>query len=345
MKIYSAFIEITNVCNLNCKTCYNHSGTDAKRQEISFIQLQDAISKLIELGARQFILAGGEPTLHSQFEQILELINLFPNYLFSISTNGTVHNQKLIDIYNTVNNFDIQVSLDGSCEEVNSSTRGKDNFLRALEFIQKLEPTKKKLRVKMVISKNNLFDVESFYRKVVSLGGVPEFAFINRQGNAINNWDGMCISGEDKFDVIKLVSRLNTELEIKALLPLCTNRCPLSNESKNLSVTIKVDGTIMPCQLLYDNYFALGNIFNFNKTDFENKLNFVSNLVKTRENTDYGCNRCIIRSQCKKGCMALAFNITGNPLSCDGECDFRKLQYIKFDFKERAKGLMKSAGD
>jgi radical SAM protein with 4Fe4S-binding SPASM domain len=343
MKIDSAFIEITNVCNLNCSTCYNRSGTNTKRQEISFIQLQSTISKLIELGAGQFILAGGEPTLHSQFEKILELIKIYSNYHFSISTNGTVHNQKLIDLYNTADNFYIQVSLDGSSEVVNSRTRGKGNFKKSIEFIQKLEPAKKKLRIKMVISKSNLFDVESFYRMVVSLGGVPEFAFVNRQGNAINNWDEMCIGGDDKFDVIKLVNILNKELEINAFLPLCASKCPLSDNPQKLSVTIKVDGTIMPCQLLYDNYFALGNIFNFNETDFKNKLNHVSDLVKTRENTDYGCSRCILRSHCKKGCMALAFNMTDNPLSCDGECDFRKFQYIKFDFKERVKGLIENA--
>ena len=345
MKIDSAYIEITNACNINCKTCYNRSGTNTSRQEISFVQLQDAILKLMELGAKQFIFAGGEPTLHSQFEQILDLVKIYPDYHFCISTNGTVHNQKLIDIYNTVHNFNVQISLDGSCEEVNSITRGKGNFQRTLEFLHKLDPVKKKLRVKMVISKNNLFDVESFYRMVVSLGGVPEFAFVNKQGNAITHWDEMGISLEGKFAVIRVINKLNSELSIKALLPLCTSKCPLSGKSPNLAATIKVDGIIMPCQLLYDNHFMLGNIFYLDKTNFEDRLNYVSSLVEARETTDYGCNRCIIRSYCKKGCMALAFNMTGNSLSCDGECDFRKLQFIRLDLEKRARGLIKSAAD
>ena len=39
MNVKSVYVETTNICNLNCKTCYNRSGLNKERKEISKAQL------------------------------------------------------------------------------------------------------------------------------------------------------------------------------------------------------------------------------------------------------------------------------------------------------------------
>ena len=53
MKIEKAYIEITNICNLNCQTCYNRSGLNKERREISVEQLENAILLLSKYGAKR----------------------------------------------------------------------------------------------------------------------------------------------------------------------------------------------------------------------------------------------------------------------------------------------------
>jgi MoaA/NifB/PqqE/SkfB family radical SAM enzyme len=138
MNIISAYIEITNACNLNCETCYNRSGSNRERQEISVGQLAGMIRRLRSLGCKTVYLAGGEPCLHSDFDRILDLPGSYPDLKFGIVTNGTVHPSKLICQYRTQSNLTVQVSLDGSCEAQNLKTRGKQNFEKTVRLIKLL---------------------------------------------------------------------------------------------------------------------------------------------------------------------------------------------------------------
>ena len=40
MNIRTVYVEITNQCNLNCRTCYNRSGLNRTRREISAEELR-----------------------------------------------------------------------------------------------------------------------------------------------------------------------------------------------------------------------------------------------------------------------------------------------------------------
>ena len=337
MKVVSAYFEITNRCNFNCRTCYNRSGLNKTTTEMSIDNIRAAIQLFSKLGANRFSFAGGEPFLHSKIDKLIYLIEQDKNKSFDFVTNGSIHNERFIELYNKEKNINIQVSLDGSCEEVNSKTRGKGNFTKTESFLKKLYNPNKKPRLKMVISKYNFYDIEDFYRKALELNAFPEFAFVNKQGNATDDWEDMSITSFEKVSAIKIINKLNKELDTTAVLPLCTSRCPLSEDLENLSVCVRTDGSIYPCQLLYDDFFSLGNVFDFNIEEFSTRLNYVSGLVKQREANDYGCNHCILNQKCKHGCMAFAFSLNKDPSDCDGDCDFRKQQFIRYDIADLIK--------
>lgn len=334
MKVKVAYFEITNRCNLNCTKCYNRSGLNQKSMELSKEQLKRGIDAFIPLGLHRVLLSGGEPTLHSEFDDILDLTDEYPQISFGIVTNGTVHNAKLINILNTKENFTIQISLDGSDEEQNAKTRGTGNFAKAVELAEKLRNAKTKPLLKMVVSQHNIDDVERFYRLAVSIGCVPEFAFVNKMGSGYDNWESVRVSAKQKMSVLKTVDRLNRELNVDALLPLCTGKCPFIDGIEEMSVAVKCDGSVMPCQLLYDDHFKLGNILELDVEAFERRAIEISDMAKTREQTDYGCVKCILRDNCKKGCMAYAFFDSNDPLANDGGCEYRKLQFVGYDMRD-----------
>ena len=60
MKVATVYIEITNQCNLNCRTCYNRSGLNRQPREISPRQLEENILPLFTwYGCRRFLFSGG----------------------------------------------------------------------------------------------------------------------------------------------------------------------------------------------------------------------------------------------------------------------------------------------
>lgn len=333
MKTKTLYVEITNQCNLNCITCYNRSGLNKVRKEISNNQLKNIIKLFLPLGLKRVLISGGEPTLHTEFNNILNLIDTYSQISFGIVTNGTNHNKKLIDYFNTHTNLTLQISLDGSNEEINSKTRGVGNFRRVTEFAEKIHTPNKKPLLKMVISQSNFNDIENFHNLALSVGFIPEFAFIYKSGNGVDDWDSKSLTPPQKRNALTLIDSLNIKNNTKAYLPLCTSKCPYVDDFDSLSLCIKVDGSIQPCQGLYDDEYSLGNVFDFNIDSFTTRLRDIMNLARNRLKIDCGCTRCIVKDICHKGCMASAVNQYTDPLANDGECEFRKLQFVGYNLK------------
>lgn len=334
MKITAAYFEITNRCNLNCTTCYNRSGLNKNHMEIPLHQLKKSIEILLDYGVNRIIFSGGEPTLHNQFEDILELINEYPLLSFGIVTNGTIHNSKLIHMLNTNKNLTLQISLDGSNEQKNSKIRGKGHFDKVAQLIGKIHSAYTKPLLKMVVSQSNYEDAKDFYRFAVSIGCIPEYAFAYKLGSACDEWDKHCLSAQQKLSVLNCIDLLNTQHNLEAVLPLCISKCPYVDGAENLFLCIKVDGAIQPCQMLYDPTYSVGNIFYFNPKEFRSNIFKIISLAQARSKADFGCAKCILKDSCMRGCMASAVNLHSNPLGEDGECTFRKFQFLGYTVKK-----------
>jgi len=326
----SAYIELTTTCNLRCRTCFNSSGE--RIAEIPANSLGNIIETLTAIGVGRFIFAGGEPLLYSSFSEVLRIIETRPDLQFVTSTNGTVPNHNFTRAFHSCDNLNLQVSLDGSNEKINALTRGAKTFDKVMGFLSHLRTDKKKPRLKMVISKYNLTDVEDFYRLALSLKCIPEFAFVSKLGRAQQNWNDIALTDSEKVGVVKLIDQLNMETRTGINIPLCASSCPLADNSAERSYYIDVHGDVFPCQTALSDMFKLGNVFSFDKDSFDARFSQVQQLAKTRENVDIGCASCFLGETCKRGCMAEAYFLCGDPLANDGNCGFRKklvLQDIK----------------
>lgn len=335
MKIKTVYIEITNRCNLNCRTCYNRSGLNQTTQELSVEEIEQIINTLSRYGARRFLFSGGEPSLHSHFHELLELTSRYPQYSYGFVTNGTVADPIWIEYLNTQPNLTLQISLDGADEVQNSLIRGKGNFEKVVFFAKEIKNPNLTPRLKMVISQSNITEVEPFYRLALSLNCVPEYAFIYRSGNGSDEWESKALSTNQKIQVMKQIEDLNQKYQTDAFFPKCTVNCPFVIGTEELSLCIKTDGSIQPCQTLYSPEFTLANVLDFQEEIFFQNLEVIHSTAKKRATTDFGCNKCMLKSVCGRGCMAEAFLMTSDPLGNDQNCLFRKIQFLNFDLKRQ----------
>lgn len=326
MNIKTVYIEITNRCNLNCRTCYNRSGANRETKELTVAQIESIMDTLSRYGAKRFLFSGGEPSLHSDFHRVLALVDKYPDYSFGFVTNGTNPDPLFIECLNTRKNITLQISLDGVSEEQNRLTRGAGNFDRAVSFAKQIHNPDITRLLKMVVSQANFDGIEAFYRLALSLDFVPEYAAIYKSGNATDDWGSKALTPQGKMKLLKTVAHLNRELNTEAFLPLCTFTCPFSSgEGRDMSVCVKVDGSLQPCQSLYDSAFTLGNALRFNEAEFTEKLGGILSTAAARRRADFGCGKCMLKDVCGRGCMAAAHLTSGDPLADDEDCTFRKL--------------------
>ena len=329
-----AYIEITNRCNLDCRDCYNSSGRNLSTVEID----PDALIKYIEdlvfiYGAKDISFAGGEPLLHTQFDLILdrltEISRQKPDVEFGFVTNGTLDNKKFYDLLENNKSFYVQISLDGPDEETCASMRGKGTFTKVTENVKKRKFINKPI-YKMIINKTNASYVEKYFNFVYDeLGGLPSYAYANLMGNAVSNWREMNLTTDEKVKILKTIQKLYEENNIKnVLLPMPTVSCDLINPDGNRDFCIKADGSIHPCQNLYDKKFSIGNIYNLDWNSISTNLNKISAFLAARLELDYGCKKCFINQMCGKGCPAFSFMNTSELLTADGNCDFRRYATI-----------------
>jgi len=223
MKFESVYFELTNICNLNCKTCYNRSGLNKERKEIPLDSLFSAIETFHRYGLQSVHLSGGETMLYSEIQPLFERIAATPNMYFTMTTNGTVNGELLLTQYRKNKNFFVQVSLDGSCEEVNAKTRGQGRFAKALTVLKGLRDSERPVgyRIKMVLSKYNIEDIPAYFRLAAEYNCETQFAFMSLIGNGLENQEDMLLSDMDKMKALRYIDEGNKAYGMQVKLPFC----------------------------------------------------------------------------------------------------------------------------
>ena len=84
-------ISLTFRCNLRCPYCFAREFVDAKSGDISLDNFNTALEFLTKDNAIHLGLIGGEPTLHPQFEEILQQVIDHPKVsAATVFTNGVL---------------------------------------------------------------------------------------------------------------------------------------------------------------------------------------------------------------------------------------------------------------
>jgi radical SAM protein with 4Fe4S-binding SPASM domain len=131
--------HITDRCNLKCKHCYTG---EPSRGDLPLSQLQDIFDKYLKALLKwelkgMISLTGGEPLLRSDFFELLDYIHEkwkeHPCFYVSLMSNGTLINEEFVSRLKSYWPMltQVQVSLDGACEETHDFVRGKGSFAKA----------------------------------------------------------------------------------------------------------------------------------------------------------------------------------------------------------------------
>lgn len=130
-----ALVQITERCNLHCAHCFVSAGDYGDAMSVA--QIRDwVIPQLVKAKVIRATLTGGEPTIHPDF---LDVVDLFVNAGMDITvcTNGLLYDEITLERLKRSGRVRINVSLDGFRESSHGRFRGDPkSFERTVKGIR-----------------------------------------------------------------------------------------------------------------------------------------------------------------------------------------------------------------
>jgi radical SAM protein with 4Fe4S-binding SPASM domain len=160
-------LQITDKCNLTCRHCY--VGVTNNR-ELTFTQVRRALKEVEEMQGLRVLITGGEPLMHSKFDEINEILPEF--FLRKILfTNGLLLSNEVLSRLNV---HEIQISIDG-LQDSHDLIRGKGTFRTAINAIKQSIDKGFEVSVSTMIHSKNLSDFDQLEILLKELG-IKEWA-------------------------------------------------------------------------------------------------------------------------------------------------------------------------
>lgn len=217
------YVEITNVCNLNCPFC---AKTTRKKEFISLNKFKILLKKLENHTKYLYFHIMGEPTIHPHINEFIDLAS--KKFKINITTNGTL----LENISDNKNIRQVNISLHSieknTIEYLNYIFKHTEKLLNNNTIVNYRIWVKGKKYEEIVKTLNNYYNVDIFklekktIKKNLYIDYPQEF-----------KWPS-----------------LNNKIE-------CSGSCKATIDH----IGILVDGTIVPCCLDNEGIINLGNIY------------------------------------------------------------------------------------
>ena len=324
----SAYVEITDKCNLFCKHCYN----DSHYKNNNFLNhlaikniYEDFLSKKID----QISISGGEPLLHPEISKVFAYAHDY-KIKTQIVTNGILLKNHIGNINNNPY-LTVQISIDGV---------GKSHdLLRNSEIFDIVDSNLSLLdknvdiSINTCLNKYNLLELEYIVQYAVSKGAKTiAFSPLNSQGrSAINN--NIHISNAELGKATEEISNLSIKYqEYINIKPVKINysQCPFSLSSNaDISPRIDVYGNVFLCSMFINPMFSIGNIYKMNLSEIINgdRCKIITDFLYSFKRF-IECKACVLNNTCQKGCLAQYLNAL--PSYHDDLCNFKKNDFFAF---------------
>lgn len=266
-KFKKIYIEITNICNLNCSFC---SKDNRIKESISLTNMEELLKKINDYTDYVYLHVKGEPLLHPKLKEILDLCEKYHKKV-NITTNAT-----LLKVKETILSHP-------AIRQINLSVHSENQEKNYLEEIFEVTD---KLKEKNIVYRFWTMNDNNLNKKSTEL-----------VEKIINHYK---LSPE-------IVEKIKTDNNIKINSNTYVNKANqfvwpnINNDYYNDKgycyalkdqLAILVDGTVVPCCLDSDGIINLGNIYS-------NTLEDIINSSRYQKMRSGFCNRKVTEELCK----------------------------------------------
>lgn len=320
INLISAYLHVTNRCNLHCLGCYSYDCKRNSAKDLSLEQLKLAALRLKDAGIRSLVISGGEPFMRNDLADLIRYCREIDIPEIFVITNGTLN----VDYSKFVGLLDeITVSVDGYSETCPAFIRDAGIFHKIKGSVEKIKKYGIPVSILPTLHKKNCMNVPDYVALAKDLEVPLNFSLLS-----------VCDTAEfhdflpDQKDLYMLAEALmETGVPVQDVSAECDLEAGLCCGAGKTIISIDTDGSIYPCHMLHNAEFKLGNILEVplkrEYLDYE--------VLKKADSANVDlideCSSCEYRYFCSGGCRARSFYESGDILHKDSYCELSKHFY------------------
>lgn len=208
--------NLTNLCNLRCKHCYQSAGTAAS-DELRLEEKIRVVRDLADAGVVAVALSGGEPLIHPHFFPVVAEARKRGMFV-AVATNGTMIDEKMAQRLRDSGIGYVEISLDSTQPGLHDEFRGVvGSWKRTIEGIENCVQVGLYTVIATTVTRLNIAEVPSLIRLAKRLG-VNRFTHFNfiPVGRAREILD-LDLSPMEREELLKLLYRESKTVGIECL--------------------------------------------------------------------------------------------------------------------------------
>jgi mycofactocin radical SAM maturase len=314
--------EITYGCNLACTHCLSSSGR-RDPNELSTAEAMAVIDELHDLQVFYVNIGGGEPTIRSDFYELLDY-SVSRGVGVKFSTNGSTINAERAKRLAGSDYVDVQISIDGADAATNDVIRGAGSYASARRAMDHLAAAEfGPFKISVVMTRDNIPQLDAFEALADSYGAQLRLTRLRPSGRGADVWHQLHPTAGQQVDLYNWLIGRPGVLTGDSFFHLSAlgEALPGLNLCGAGRVVCLIDpvGDVYACPFVLHDEFKAGNVRSpggFRSVWRESEL-----FQELRQPASAGaCASCGSYDACQGGCMAAKF-FTGLPLDGpDPEC-------------------------
>ena len=334
--------EFTNKCNLYCIHCGSECSIDSNLNELTTEEALNLCQEISELKPDIVTITGGEPFLRPDWMIIMDRLNKL-DVKFTVMTNGTLLDEKLVEKLLIVKPSSVGVSIDGGTADVHDYIRGrKGSFNKTLNAMNLLLEAGVYTTVNTTLQRINVHQV-NLIKDIILLYGIDAWKI--QMAYPHGRMDKKTIITENQFyEASKYIVNFSRRYKnifttggdcfgyYGTLQPRNHwNGCHAGINSIGVLSNGDIKGcTAIPCEIPIE-----GNIREKSLIEIWNNSDaFSYNRKFKREMLDGYCSECKYGEVCRGGCTERAYSLSGNPCN-NPYCNY-KFEQTGFSSEEQA---------
>ena len=314
--------ELTYSCNLACIHCLSSSGRRDPR-ELNTAECKAFIDELARLQVFYVNIGGGEPTIRSDFFEIVEY-SVAKGVGVKFSTNGSQIDEVAAKRLAGSNYIDVQISIDGADAATNDAVRGEGSFAMARRAMDNLAAANfGPFKISVVVTRENVSQLDGFEALAKRYGAELRLTRLRPAGRGADSWDRLHPTNAQQRELYNWLVVRPHVLTGDSFFHLSAlgEQLPGLNLCGAGRIVCLIDpvGDVYACPFVLHPDFKAGSVRDGGGfTDVWRQSQLFTEL---REPQSAGaCASCGSFDSCQGGCMAAKF-FTGLPLDGpDPEC-------------------------
>jgi radical SAM protein with 4Fe4S-binding SPASM domain len=338
-------LAVTNQCNLHCRHCWPDSGPGNGDPSVPKDQVLRLIADFSALGAKKFVITGGEPLTHPDWFEILDFAGAQPNVReVRLQTNATLLTPVHVEAFLSLKDrgLIIQTSLEGATAQTHDYVRGQGSFHQTLQGLRRLKEGGMAHRICVTFTEmqHNFGDIPNLLEMVDAMG-VGQFVTgtLVLGGRAVES-DGLSAPTAQQYET--LLSRYQHDQAFRDRYLRIGNIAAVEwsrTETQAMdgcctfieTPYVTSDGRLYPCVMLHAESYAATDVYTLplTTTIAANMDSWarLQQIKKSRVSHLDACNGCRDYARCGAGCMGRAYTAYKDFYAVEDRCRLRKAIY------------------